>query len=46
MDVNTYENYYGYINPLSASVALIQNPVIDLHSKSIDWLQYEGNIGT
>ena len=33
------------LNPLSASVALIKNVLIDLHNKSIDWFLYEGNTG-
>ena len=34
------------INTLSASVTLIRNQSIDLHSKSTDWLLYEDNTGT
>ena len=34
------------INTLSASVTLIRNQSIDLHSKSTDWLLHEDNTGT
>ena len=38
-------HFSHYVNPLSASAALIKKP-IDLLCKSTDWFLYEGNTGT
>ena len=39
-DLQIYPISYATLNPLIASVALIET------SKSIDWFLYEGNTGT